>query len=649
MAEETILLNVQIDQSDAQKQLVQTEKNLLNLKKQQAELTKEYKAGTISQDEYVQSNLKLQKSIKSETDQKRTLTKLVDTESNSRNALKLKISELVKEYDNLNKTTAAGAKRADELQKELSELNAEVTKSSKSAGLFKDQIGNYPVALEKATAAAGPFGQSVKGASTSMAAFATPLTAGIGLLTGLVTAYASSTTGARDLAKAQNLLASATEIATEAFGDFIAEASGAAEGGPGIFESLVFGILAQLDIGLATQSLIKANNKELQKDLEISRSLAQAAAKEDERRAELARRIRDDESKALQERLAQTTTIDAILSASAQRSVIVIQAQIDAIKRATTNYDKNRSAQLQVAQLQAEIADKEEEITGKLTENVAARQNILKLIQEAKAAENADARAQRRAVDFTSGNSPEELREQAAANLLRFSEDVAAQQIDINDKLNKDLLRENKLFYDKDLAFKKHSAELKHQVDQAELAATASILGSATTLFDQASNEYKILASAQTLISTYSAAQKAFESQAVIPIIGPELGALAAAAAIAAGLANLAQINGVEFAEGGYTGSGGKYEPAGIVHKGEYVVPQSVMSTSIGQSHVSALEGVRRGYADGGFVTEQSINPYQQALMTANAIRNLPQPVVGVREFNKVAARVSVRESVSKL
>lgn len=30
------------------------------------------------------------------------------------------------------------------------------------------------------------------------------------------------------------------------------------------------------------------------------------------------------------------------------------------------------------------------------------------------------------------------------------------------------------------------------------------------------------------------------------------------------------------FAEGGYTGTGGKYEPAGIVHKGEFVMPQSV-------------------------------------------------------------------------
>jgi hypothetical protein len=28
------------------------------------------------------------------------------------------------------------------------------------------------------------------------------------------------------------------------------------------------------------------------------------------------------------------------------------------------------------------------------------------------------------------------------------------------------------------------------------------------------------------------------------------------------------------FAKGGYTGTGGKYEPAGVVHKGEYVIPK---------------------------------------------------------------------------
>jgi lambda family phage tail tape measure protein len=30
------------------------------------------------------------------------------------------------------------------------------------------------------------------------------------------------------------------------------------------------------------------------------------------------------------------------------------------------------------------------------------------------------------------------------------------------------------------------------------------------------------------------------------------------------------------FAEGGYTGTGGKYEPAGVVHRGEFVMPQTI-------------------------------------------------------------------------
>ncbi len=47
------------------------------------------------------------------------------------------------------------------------------------------------------------------------------------------------------------------------------------------------------------------------------------------------------------------------------------------------------------------------------------------------------------------------------------------------------------------------------------------------------------------------------------------------------------------FAEGGYTGDGGKHEVAGNVHKGEYVVSQDMISKIPGI--VPALEGVRSG------------------------------------------------------
>lgn len=52
------------------------------------------------------------------------------------------------------------------------------------------------------------------------------------------------------------------------------------------------------------------------------------------------------------------------------------------------------------------------------------------------------------------------------------------------------------------------------------------------------------------------------------------------------------------FATGGYTGPGGKYDPAGIVHKGEYVFSQDATSR-IG---VPTLDSISRGYANGGYV-----------------------------------------------
>lgn len=45
------------------------------------------------------------------------------------------------------------------------------------------------------------------------------------------------------------------------------------------------------------------------------------------------------------------------------------------------------------------------------------------------------------------------------------------------------------------------------------------------------------------------------------------------------------------FADGGYTGAGGKYEPAGIVHKGEYVLPKEQVNQATGLPKEGALGG----------------------------------------------------------
>jgi|GEM_PF-5945623 len=57
----------------------------------------------------------------------------------------------------------------------------------------------------------------------------------------------------------------------------------------------------------------------------------------------------------------------------------------------------------------------------------------------------------------------------------------------------------------------------------------------------------------------------------------------------------------IPYASGGYTGDGGKYEPKGVVHGGEYVIPQWMVKQN--KPLVTALEVTRRkGYAEGGSV-----------------------------------------------
>ncbi|WP_320202363.1 D-alanyl-D-alanine carboxypeptidase family protein [Agrobacterium rosae] len=56
------------------------------------------------------------------------------------------------------------------------------------------------------------------------------------------------------------------------------------------------------------------------------------------------------------------------------------------------------------------------------------------------------------------------------------------------------------------------------------------------------------------------------------------------------------------FADGGYTGNGGKYEPAGVVHRGEYVMSKKATSR-IGVGNLEAMHrGALGGFAEGGFV-----------------------------------------------
>jgi hypothetical protein len=643
---EEVVLDLKIDAGAAEKDLVKIEKSILGTKAAMQDLSKAYKAGQITTEEFIEENIRLQSVQKKEQEQKRTLIQTLNTESNSRNAIKLRISQLTKEYDNLNRSTATGAKRADELEKELKQLNEQITKTSKSAGLFKDQIGNYPQNFDDAKGSITEFSKTLFKSEGGYMKFAAGAGIAAAAATTLFKVYTESASGARDLEAAQIRLSFATQIAGEKIADFLK----VEDSSIGFLEGATIALLSRYIPAIYAESEAYATVAKTLKDLEISRAFAAGDAKNDERRAEVLRRIRDDESKLIDDRIAASAQIDAILENSAKRTIIILQAEADAIRRSTVNYDLNREAQLKVAQLTAEIADKEEEITGKLTENVTSRRALIKLRQDELFLLEQEIREANKPGGNLTAQSPggDQLADPAIQaskeRIDQFARELQA--VEFTEKQKQEYYR--------------RSATIKMELDQIQqetyLNSLGTTLGAAASLFDQQSSEYKIIASAQALIATYSSATKAYDALAAIPYVGPALGAAAAAAAIAAGLANVAQINGVQFAQGGYTGPGfgspdsSGFKPAGIVHEHEYVAPKRVVMMPQAQHHINALESMRtRGYADGGLVTSSAVSAADQAVITANAIKMLPTPEVSVKEITKAQARIRVRENVATL
>ncbi|OUS52991.1 phage tail tape measure protein [Shewanella sp. SACH] len=74
------------------------------------------------------------------------------------------------------------------------------------------------------------------------------------------------------------------------------------------------------------------------------------------------------------------------------------------------------------------------------------------------------------------------------------------------------------------------------------------------------------------------------------------------------GFADGGAVGDTGFSSGGFTGFGGKYEPAGIVHKGEVVWSQRDVAAAGGVSTVEAMRKGNKGYANGGIVGGAAYN-----------------------------------------
>ncbi|NAP01941.1 phage tail tape measure protein [Pseudomonas syringae] len=78
------------------------------------------------------------------------------------------------------------------------------------------------------------------------------------------------------------------------------------------------------------------------------------------------------------------------------------------------------------------------------------------------------------------------------------------------------------------------------------------------------------------------------------------------------------------FSDGGYTGDGGKFQPKGVVHGGEFVVKKEVVSQPGAREFLERMNANTKGYADGGYVGSSAVAAKGSSQSTGSSPSNVP-------------------------
>ncbi|MGI8320792.1 tape measure protein, partial [Acinetobacter baumannii] len=178
-----------------------------------------------------------------------------------------------------------------------------------------------------------------------------------------------------------------------------------------------------------------------------------------------------------------------------------------------------------------------------------------------------------------------------------------------------------------DYAKSAQEIEAKYQQDRlnTQLMYGQQMTGSLTSMFGsmfgEQSKAYKIMFAADKAYAIAAAGISIQQSIAKAASVGFPANIPLIASAIAQGASIIANIRAIKdqgFADGGYTGSGGKYEPAGIVHKGEVVWSQEDIKRWGG---VGLVEKMRKSANPEAFLNNNASadSVMRRAMMSSNA------------------------------
>jgi hypothetical protein len=265
-----------------------------------------------------------------------------------------------------------------------------------------------------------------------------------------------------------------------------------------------------------TESAIQ-KNKRLAKEIVNLRNEVKLAEAEQrklqltyQRDAELQRQVRDDVSKTIQERIDANTRLGQILNEQFAEEKKLAKLKLELAEKELAKNKKNVDLKVAVTNAETELIDLQERITGQRSEQLV---NQTTLEDEYK----------------------ESIKETGTTIVAVTTAKMGADQ---------DFTKSAMAQMDKRLAHQKKTAQKEVEIftltEESKRNIVANSMGQLASLMGEESKAGKALAVGQALINTYSAAAAALSPPPVGA--GPIFGPIAAAGAIAAGMANVKKI-----------------------------------------------------------------------------------------------------------
>ena len=589
---ETVLINVKLEGTENEAKINSLSKSINDLNEENKKLIENNKklakaegdnSAEIAKNSS-QIELNKQKITESSASRKGLIQTIV-AEDNSIKALSVRNAELRKQRDLINTSTDEGRKKIQQINAEIDKNNSVIKDNNDALGAQKINIGNYASALDSVVPGLSGMVSGIQGATKASLAFiATPLgavLAALGLALGTLTSYfKGSEEGQNSFAKISratgvilnNLLDIVQDVGAAVFKFLSGDLDGAAE-------SIKAAYTGAKNIISETNAELKESSKLAELEIQIrekERKLILDRAKTDLEVGKLRERAIKEEGSVKRKTIEEAIALEKKLS---DQEVGLAKSRLELAKRQAelsknTIEDNTRLIELEAEVIKAETSgyqntlrlskQLETALDQENKKNEEYTKNKLDSISKIQEAEDKAYLAKLKRQEEEDKRRDEELKKvvekiEAEDTAKLLSEDltvgIAQETADTLSKLDEEAIQRGRRVAEFN---KKYNAEITKS-EQVKNQQMASLQSQAFALGSQLAGKNKTLQTGLALTSTYFSAQKAYESQfiPIADITSPVRGAIAAAIAVASGLANVASINGIKFAKGGIAAIGG--------------------------------------------------------------------------------------------